>query len=207
MNELRYPLHYLDFETFMSAVPLFDGTRPFQQLPFQYSMHVRSAPGTTPVHREFLADGKGDPRAAFVEHLLVDLGPEGDILAYNATFEKMILQQLIRDLPQYATLLHAILGRVKDLHTPFKAGWCVVPAMNGRTSIKVVLPALVPELSYGTLAVQEGDTASRLFLQLVNGRYTGDTTQLRTDLLAYCGMDTWAMVKLHDVLEQEAVAG
>ncbi len=207
LNELRYPLHYLDFETFMSAVPLFDGTRPFQQLPFQYSMHVRSSPGTTPVHREFLADGKGDPRVAFVEHLLVDLGPEGDILAYNATFEKMILQQLIRDLPQYATPLHAILARVKDLHTPFKAGWCVVPAMNGRTSIKVVLPALVPELSYGTLAVQEGDTASRLFLQLVNGRYTGDTTQLRTDLLAYCGMDTWAMVKLHDVLEQEALAG
>jgi hypothetical protein len=79
--------------------------------------------------------------------------------------------------------------------------------MNGRTSIKVVLPALVPELSYSALAVQEGDTASRLFQQLLQGRYAGDPAQLRTDLLAYCGLDTLAMVKLLGVLEREVRAG
>jgi len=204
LSELRYPLHHLDFETIMPAVPLFDGTRPFQQLPFQYSLHVQAARGATPVHREFLADGTGDPRAAFVEHLLADIGAEGDILAYNATFEKQRLQELARDLPPYAAALHALIARVKDLRTPFKAGWYVVPAMNGRTSIKVVLPALVPELSYGTLAVQEGGTASRQFLQLVMGRHAGDPAQLREDLLAYCGMDTLAMVKLLGVLDREA---
>ncbi|HMQ77512.1 MAG TPA: DUF2779 domain-containing protein [Flavobacteriales bacterium] len=204
LGELRYPLHHLDFETIAPAVPLFDGTRPYQQLPFQYSLHVQRAPGAEPVHSAFLADGEGDPREAFVQHLLADIGPVGDVLAYNATFEKMILTQLARDLPQHADALGALLPRIKDLHTPFKAGWYVVPDMNGRTSIKVVLPALVPGLGYGDLAVQEGDAASRLFLQLVTGRYQGDPVQLRTDLLAYCGRDTEAMVAVLGVLEAQA---
>jgi hypothetical protein len=202
LGELRYPLHHLDFETIMPGVPLFDGTRPFQQLPFQYSLHVQHAPGAEPLHRAFLADGTGDPREAFVQRLLKDIGPEGDILAYNAPFEVSRIKELARDLPQHAYALLALLPRVKDLHTPFKAGWYAVPDMNGRTSIKVVLPALVPDLSYQDLAVQEGDTASRLFLQLLNGRYAGDPVQLRADLLAYCGMDTLAMVKLLEVLER-----
>ncbi|MBK9273038.1 MAG: DUF2779 domain-containing protein [Flavobacteriales bacterium] len=204
LGGLRYPLHHLDFETVMPAVPLFEGTRPFQQLPFQYSLHVQAAPGAAPVHRAFLAEGTGDPREAFVQRLLADIGAEGDILAYNATFEKMILQQLARDRPPLAAAVEGLMGRMKDLHTPFQAGWYGVPAMNGRTSIKVVLPALVPELSYGDLAVQEGDSASRLFLQLVTGRYAGDALQLRRDLLAYCALDTLAMVKVLGVLERGA---
>lgn len=207
LGDLRYPLHHLDFETIMPAVPLFDGTRPFQQLPFQYSLHVQRAAGAEPVHRAFLAVGQGDPREAFVQRLLADIGPVGDVLAYNATFEVSRLMELARDLPHHADALHALLPRVKDLHTPFKAGWYVVPGMNGRTSIKVVLPALVPALRYSDLAVQEGDTASRLFLQLLNGRYAGDPDQLRTDLLAYCHLDTLAMVKLLEVLEREVQQG
>ena len=201
IEDLRYPLHHLDFETFATAVPLFDGTRPFQQLPFQYSLHVQQAPGAAPAHSAFLADGSGDPRAAFVEHLLGAIGPEGDILAYNAPFEKLVLKQLAQHLPQHADALQALVDRMKDLHTPFKAGWYVVPAMNGRTSIKVVLPALVPHLRYDDLAVQEGGTASLLFAQLLAGRYTGDVEQLRTDLLAYCALDTLAMVEVLGVLE------
>lgn len=207
LRDLRYPLHHLDFETMMPAVPLFDGTRPFQQLPFQYSLHVQHAPGAEPEHRAFLADALGDPREAFVQHLLADIGPAGDVLAYNAPFEVARLKDLARDRPHHADALLALLPRVKDLHTPFKSGWYVVPGMNGRTSIKVVLPALVPELSYSALAVQEGDTASRLFQQLLQGRYAGDPAQLRTDLLAYCGLDTLAMVKLLGVLEREVRTG
>jgi hypothetical protein len=204
---LRYPLHHLDFETFASAVPLYDGCSPYQQLPFQYSLHVQRARGATPEHREFLADGSGDPRPAFVERLLADIAPEGDILAYNATFEKMILKQLAQHMPQHAEALHALIARTKDLHTPFKAGWYVVPAMNGRTSIKVVLPALVPHLRYTDLAVQQGDAASLLFLQLLTGTLTGDVAQLRRDLLAYCKLDTLAMVELLAVLEEVSRPG
>ena len=204
LSELRYPLYHFDFETFMPAVPLFEDTRPYQQLPFQYSVHVQRTPGAAPEHREFLADGSGDPREALTRALIQDLGGTGDVLAYNAPFEKQRLQELARDLPQHAPALERILARLKDLHTPFKAGWYVVPAMNGRTSIKVVLPALVPALSYADLNVQEGGTASLLFTQLVTGHYPGDVGQLRADLLAYCGLDTLAMVKVLEVLERAA---
>ena len=204
LGDLRYPLHHLDFETFMPAVPLFDGTRPFQQLPFQYSIHVQRTLGAAPTAHAFLADGTGDPREALVHQLLADIGPVGDILAYNASFEVTRLKELAVDLPQYATPLHALIARVKDLHTPFKAGWYVVPAMKGRTSIKVVLPALVPHLNYDDLTVREGGSASLLFAQVVAGTYTGDVAQLRQDLLAYCNMDTLAMVELLRVLQREA---
>ena len=204
LKDLRHPLYHFDFETFMPAVPLFDGTRPYQQLPFQYSVHVQRTPGAVPEHHEFLADGSGDPREALTIALIQHLGEAGDVLAYNAPFEKRCLEELARDLPHHAPALERILARVKDLHTPFKAGWYVVPAMNGRTSIKVVLPALVPELGYADLAVQEGGTASLLFTQLVAGNYTGDVAQLRKDLLAYCGRDTYAMVKVLEELERAA---
>ena len=204
LKDLRHPLYHFDFETFMPAVPLFDGTRPYQQLPFQYSVHVQRTPGAVPEHHEFLADGSGDPREALTIALIQHLGEAGDVLAYNAPFEKRCLEELARDLPHHAPALERILARVKDLHTPFKAGWYVVPAMNGRTSIKVVLPALVPELGYADLAVQEGGTASLLYTQLVAGNYTGDVAQLRKDLLAYCGRDTYAMVKVLEELERAA---
>lgn len=207
LGELRYPLCHFDFETVMPAVPLFDGTRPYQQLPFQYSVHVQRTPGAEPEHREHLADGSGDPREALTQALIRDLEDAGDVLAYNAIFERQRLQELARDLPHHASALHRIMDRVKDLHTPFKAGWYVVPTMNGRTSIKVVLPALVPELSYSDLAVQEGGTASQLFAQLLTGRYMGDAARLRTDLLAYCGRDTFAMVKVLEVLQRVSPGG
>ncbi len=199
---LRYPLHHLDFETFSPAITPFDRTRPYQQIPFQYSIHVQNARGATPEHREHLADGHGDPRAELVRRLLEDIGPDGDILAYNAGFERMVLAELALAFPVHVSALQEIIGRIKDLRTPFQSGWYLVPAMNGRTSIKVVLPALVPSLSYSDLEIQEGGTASGMFQQLLNGRYTGDPTQLRNDLLAYCERDTYAMVKVLEVLEQ-----
>lgn len=196
LKELRYPLYHFDFETFMPAVPLFEESRPRQQLPFQYSVHIQRAPGAAPEHREYLADGAGDPREALVQQLLHDLGTQGDILAYHASFERARLKELARDFPAHAPALELLLPRIKDLERPFHAGWYYVPAMRGRTSIKVVLPALVPALSYADLNVQEGGTASLLFTQLVTGQYPGDVGQLRADLLAYCGLDTLAMVRI-----------
>jgi hypothetical protein len=201
LADLRHPLHHLDFETFNPAIPPFDRTRPYQQIPFQYSIHVQHARGAAPEHREHLADGHGDPRAELVRRLLEDIGPDGDILAYNAGFEKKVLQDLALVFPDHAPALLRIIGRIKDLRSPFQWGWYVVPAMNGRTSIKVVLPALVPSLGYADLEIQEGGTASGLFHQVVEGRYAGDQARLRHDLLAYCGRDTYAMVKVLGVVE------
>ena len=198
---LRYPLHHLDFETFATAVPLFDGLRPFQAVPFQYSLHVQQHRGAAPDHHAFLADGAGDPREAFVSALLAQVGEEGDVLAYNLSYERSILNALARDLPQHAPAIARLTARCKDLAEPFAKQWYYAPAMNGRHSIKQVLPALVPELSYDELAIGSGDLASMRFAQLMQGTYSGDVAQLRHDLLDYCGLDTLAMVKLLEVLE------
>lgn len=200
LGELQYPVRHLDFETMNPAVPQYDGTRPFQQVPFQYSIHLQHAPGAEAEHREFLGDASGDPRETLLRQLLSDLGTTGDILAYYAPFERMVLRDLARDLPQYATAIQAVLPRIKDLMDPFKNGWYYAAEMNGSNSIKSVLPALVPELGYDGLAIQEGGTASLRFGQLSAGNFGGDVAQLRADLLAYCKMDTLAMVKVLGVL-------
>lgn len=200
VRSLQYPLHHLDFETLNPAIPLYDGTRPYQQVPFQYSLHTEAVTGAEPTHRAFLADGKSDPRHAFIRQLLDDLGSTGDVLTYNMSFERGRLIELAQDLPQYAQAIEAILPRLKDLMVPFQQGWYYLPTMNGSYSIKYVLPATVPDLSYAKLNIQEGGTASRRFEQLSKGLYEGDTHQLRSDLLEYCAMDTMAMVKILEVL-------
>ena len=204
LKDLRYPLYHFDFETFQAAVPPSIGTRPYQQIPFQYSAHAQVSPGVTPEHRYFLGEGGADPRESLTQRLIQDLGPEGDILAYHASFERDRIKELARDLPHHAAALLRILDRIKDLETPFLKGWFYAPAMNGRTSIKQVLPALVPELSYRDLSIQEGDTASRLYWQMSSGQYTGDVEKLRADLLAYCERDTMAMVRILSVLAGHA---
>jgi len=200
LDALRYPVHHLDFETMNAAVPRYDGARPFQQVPFQYSLHIQSAPGADPDHREFLPEGGEDPRKALLRHLLSDIGPTGDILAYYAPFERMVLRALARDVPEHAQAIEALLPRIKDLMDPFGKGWYYAPEMNGSNSIKSVLPALVPAMQYTDLAIREGGTASLRFGQLSAGTYTGDAAQLREDLLAYCKMDTLAMVRVLGVL-------
>jgi hypothetical protein len=117
----------------------------------------------------------------------------------------MVLRDLARDLPQYAEAIAQLLPRMKDLMDPFRKGWYYAPAMNGSNSIKAVLPALVPALRYDDLAIREGGTASLRFAQLAAGTYAGDPTQLRADLLAYCKLDTLAMVEVLGVLQDTVV--
>ncbi len=200
VGALQYPLHHLDFETIFPALPPFDGTRPFQQLPFQYSLHVEDAPGAVPQHRAFLADALGDPREAFVQQLLADVGPEGDILVYNSSFESGIIGALAEAFPHHAAALLALRARIKDLLVPFRQGWYCHPGFGGSNSLKAVLPALVPTLSYGSLAIQDGGAASDTFLRLLLGDPQLDPVIARKDLLDYCHLDTLAMVEVLAVL-------
>jgi hypothetical protein len=204
LSSLQYPLYFLDFETFSSAIPLFDGTRAYMQIPFQFSVHRQSAPGAPVSHQAFLADGVGDPREQFVEALLHAIGPVGDIVAYHLPFEDGRLRELGECMPRHRVALDALRARGKDLLQPFRKGWYYDPAMGMSNSIKSVLPALVPDLRYDALAISNGDAASRLFLDLLRGRYRGDVQALRTDLLAYCELDTLAMVHILGVLSAEA---
>jgi len=199
---LNYPLYFLDFETIGPAVPKYNGSRPYQQLVFQYSLHIRANPISQIEHREYLADPSQDPRIGFIEQLIKDCGTSGDIIVYNIGFERGKLNDLIDVFPEYSNELSGIVNRLKDLMIPFQQKWYYTPEMKGSYSIKYVLPALVPELSYNDLDIKEGGTASNTFLSMVNGTFEGDVEETRRQLLEYCELDTYAMVKILEKLLQ-----
>ncbi len=196
IDDLVYPLHYLDFETMIPAIPLFDNSRPYQQIPFQYSLHIKRRKEGDLEHYEFLAEADGDPREEFIKRLIEDILPEGDILVYNRAFEVTRLKELANDFPQYEEPICDIISWVKDLMIPFKERWYYTPEMKGSYSIKYVLPALVNDLSYKELNIQEGGTAMTAFESLYFETDMIKISEIRKDLLEYCKMDTLAMVKV-----------
>jgi hypothetical protein len=203
INDLNYPLYFLDFETMGSAIPIYDNTRPYQQFVFQYSLHILPEEKGILEHHEYLAETatNQDPRIGFVKQLLNDCGTSGDILVYNIGFERGKLNDLIELFPQYANEINNIINRLKDLMIPFQKRWYYTPEMKGSYSIKYVLPALVPDLSYQDLEIKEGGTASTVFAQMASGEYTGDYEKTRKDLLEYCKLDTYAMVRIFEILK------
>jgi len=201
-NGLNYPLYFLDFETIGPAEPKYNGSRPYQQLVFQYSLHVQETSNSEIIHKEYLADPSQDPRIGFIEQLVQDCDTIGDILVYNIGFERGKLNDLIDVFPEYSNELRGIVNRLKDLMIPFQQNWYYTPEMKGSYSIKAVLPALVPELSYDDLEIKEGGTASNTFLSMVNGTYEGNEEETRRQLLEYWELDTFAMVKILDKLLQ-----
>ena len=204
VSSVEYPIYYLDFETiYMLTIPIFDNSRPFQQMPFQYSLHIKQNKNAKIEHKEFLAvaDRNIDPRPKFIEQLISEVGNTGSVMVYNATFEIGRLNEIKELLPQYASEIDAIISRVVDLMDPFRSGHYLTPSMKGSYSIKRVLPALVPELSYKMLNISNGGEASNSFMHLFDETDTSITKQTRTDLLKYCGLDTMAMVKIFEVLE------
>ena len=201
-SNLRFPIYYLDFETIGPSIPIFEGSKPYQQLVFQYSLHIQEVSGSTTIHKEYLADPKEEPRIRFVEQLIKDCSNIGDILVYNIGFERGKLNDLIEVFPQYSNDLRGIVKRLKDLMIPFQQKWYYTPEMRGSYSIKHVLPALVPELSYNDLEINEGGSASNIFLSMVNGTFKGNESQTRKNLLEYCKMDTYAMVKIVEKLNE-----
>ena len=176
-------------------------------IPFQSSVHIQESQNAEPSHKEFLPKtvaGKlsQDPREELIKQMLVDLGQEGTILAYHASFEITQIKDLARDFPLYAKELLALIPRVQDLIIPFRKKYYYTKEMQGSYSIKKVLPALVPELSYSDQEIQEGGTASATFLSMFIGTFEGDYALTRQALLDYCKLDTFAMVKLLEKLYQ-----
>ena len=203
LEQLNYPLYHLDFETFGSAVPVYDNSRPYQQLVFQYSLHKQETKDGEYNHSEFLAEtNKGDQRVELIKQMINDCGEEGNILAYNIGFERGKINDLAEQFPEFAEPLYKLVDRLKDLMIPFQQKWYYTAEMKGSYSIKNVLPALVPELSYNDLEINEGNTASNTFAQMAQGTFIGDIEGTRKNLLEYCKMDTWAMVKILEKLYQ-----
>ncbi|PLY00585.1 MAG: DUF2779 domain-containing protein [Desulfuromonas sp.] len=198
LDTLWYPLYHLDFETFNSAVPLYDGTRPYQQVPFQYSIHVQTEAGAEPQHFEYLAEPNVDPRRELVEQLLAVIPADACILTYNQTFEKGVLRELALLYPDLAVEIEARLENVRDLMVPFRRRDVYRWQMRGSYSIKEVLPAMVPELSYAGMEIADGMAAMQAYHDMCALEPGAELGRLRAAMLAYCEMDTLAMVRILD---------
>jgi hypothetical protein len=203
LDKLEYPLYYLDFETFGPAIPLYDGTRPYQDIPFQFSLHVVEDPASGPVHYSFLGDGTDDPRPQLLRELQRVLGSEGSIIAYNAGFEEAILKGLAEAFPGYTDWLAGILPRMVDLLHPFTNFHYYNASQKDTASLKRVLPAVTGK-SYDDLGIGAGMDASIAYGRLVCGSAAEEeTTSIRANLLQYCGLDTegmiWIVAKLRDL--------
>ena len=241
---VRYPLYHLDFETFRYPVPPYDGLRPYQQVPFQYSVHIQQSPGAEPAHEDFLADEGDDPRWDLASHLARAIPADACVLVFNDTFEKNRLKELAwwvsREDPALADHLLSIRDNIVDLLKPFRSGAYVDPAQQGSNSIKKVLPAMFPDdpsLNYANLdGVSNGGQAADQYLDLrclatapvtdvdaghvlspderdqywelsedQRESYLVERRRLyrdrvRHELLTYCGLDTYAMVRILDRL-------
>jgi hypothetical protein len=161
LSELKYPLHFLDFESFQTAIPAFDGTRPYEQIPFQFSLHVIREVEAEPEHRKFLAEGRDDPRPEFLRRLKSAVEPAGSILVFNASFEKGRLKECAEAFPQYESWVEVVTNRMVDLLIPFKGFQFYHPDQCGSASLKYVLSALTGK-DYKGLEIQEGGMASRI---------------------------------------------
>lgn len=201
LSDLNYPIYFMDFETFQPAVPMFDNSKPYQQIPFQYSLHYRKNKKGKLEHFEFLADVESDPRIKFIENLLRDTKAEGNILTYNKSFETLRLKEIAEAFPKYKKDIEERISRIKDLMLPFQKKYYYTNDMQGSYSIKYVLPALVPELSYDNLTINEGGLASIAFESLYYETDLIRIAEIRNNLLEYCKLDTYAMVKLLEKLE------
>ncbi|AFH47993.1 Hypothetical protein IALB_0281 [Ignavibacterium album JCM 16511] len=201
LSAINYPLYFMDFETFQPAIPMFDNSRPYMQIPFQFSLHYKENKNSQLKHFEFLAEANNDPRISFIENLIKDTESEGDILVYNKNFEVTRLKEIAEAFPHYKKQIEIIIGRIKDLIIPFQKKYYYTNEMKGSYSIKYVLPALVPELSYENLPVNEGGLASLTFESLFGESDTEIIKEKRNQLLEYCKLDTFAMVKILEKLE------
>ena len=207
LSGLSYPLYFLDFETMGLAVPKYVGTRPFEQVPFQYSLHYIEQEGGEMKHKEFLAESGTDPRRAIAEALCRDIPADVCVTAFNKSTECGILRKLASQFPDLANHLNAVAAHVVDLLVPFQSGWYYRKEIGGSFSIKSVLPAICPddpELDYHKLDDIHNGTEAMSMYPKMQDMAPEEREKIRRSLLAYCRLDTLAMVKVWEELKRAA---
>jgi hypothetical protein len=199
LKQLEYPLYFFDYETYGTAIPPFNGTRPYQNIPFQYSLLIKENPSSPIKHKEFLMRKFENPVPSLLAQLKRDIGTKGSVIVWFASFEMGRNEEMALMEPVFAKFLKSVNDRVFDLMTIFKNKAYSKSEFQGSASLKAVLPVLCPELSYDTLAIHEGGEASSSWPVLTSDE-TSDTekTRLAKNMLAYCKRDTEAMVGILD---------
>jgi predicted RecB family nuclease len=204
-SSLHYPLYFMDFETVNPAIPRFVGMHPYDHVPFQWSVHVQRGPGAAPEHFEFLAMDARDPRKDFISSLCDALGDAGSIIVYNQQFESQRLWELAGWVLEYAEQIRGIQRRLWDL-LPVVRSHIYHPAFGGSFSLKAVLPALVPEMSYDGMEVANGQAAGLAWQAMIAANDECERDAKRRALLAYCGQDTLALVRVLEALQARCSA-
>lgn len=201
LDELKYPLYFLDYETLSSVVPYFDGLGPYKQLPFQYSLHVLEEPDGEVKHFEYLHSENTNPVKTLSDALKSQIGTKGTVLVWFEGFEKSCNQLMGLVAPEFAKFYEKLNDRIVDLMIPFSTCAYVHKDFFGSASIKKVLPVLIPELSYKDLDIHAGGAAQRLWMEAVlDGKRPNEKDKILSDLLKYCELDTFAMVRIYQHL-------
>ena len=201
IDGLEYPLYFFDYETFSSVIPIFDGTSPYKDYPFQYSLHILDKPGGELRHEEYLHSENSNPMIDLINKLKSDIGDKGTILAWNMSYEKGCNDRMAVIYPESASFLGRINDRMQDLMLPFKNDWFADAGFMGSASIKNVLPVVVPELDYSELEVSDGLKAKRQWMQTVlEGKNQWGSEKILKELSEYCTLDTFAMVRILEEL-------
>ncbi len=199
---LKYPLYYLDFETFSTAIPMFDGLKAYSQVPFQFSLHIVKKESSKPKHYAFLYNGNNDPRQEFVVSLKKLIGDKGTVLVYNQSFEIGRLKELAEYFPENKKWIENVLKRIVDLLVPFREFSYYNPKQQGSASIKDVLPAII-EKSYKGMEIGDGGTASAEFFKMTYEECSEEEKKnIRDNLLKYCELDTLAEVMIVEKLRE-----
>jgi hypothetical protein len=196
-GELNFPLHFIDYETYAPALPRFDLFSPYDHIPLQYSVHVVGSPSEEPIHCDFLHSGRDDPTASFLGSLKQHVGSFGSIIVWNKSFESQVNDRIAQRMPQARAYLAEVNDRMYDLKDIFAKQYFVHRDLLGKTSIKNVLPVLVPELTYSTLAISDGASAALAWSELLSGVLNAkESADLCGKLRAYCALDSYGMVAI-----------
>jgi len=224
IDNLSYPIYFIDYESFNPAIPMYDKYMPYDQMPFQYSLHIKTDPQAPIIHKEFIETEKVDPSINMIEQMQKDIGDKGSIIIWSK-FERTQNNSMKRRYPQYSDLIENMNNRLWDLMEIFSKNWYLHPDFRGSYSIKKILPVLVPELTYKKMAISDGSMAMTKWVQMVYGGGITATTyaeseedesepvdieqikvekeqkdKIKNDLLRYCELDTLAMVRILDVV-------
>lgn len=203
LDLLKYPLYFLDYETFNPALPLFPGYHPYEHIVFQYSLFRVDQSGAEAQHAECLLTAPKDPAPEIVTHLLNDLGPTGSVIVWNQVFEAQRNKDLAGHCPEGADRLLGINERLFDLMKIFKDGHYVHPDFHGSASLKAVLPVLCPELGYGNLQISQGEEAMLAWYWIVSGQIPDkEIPDIEAALKAYCRLDTFGMIEILNKLQE-----
>ena len=205
LEELEYPLYFLDFETMNPAIPAYDNSRPFENIPFQYSLYIIQKKGTKPEHHSYLALGDKDPRPEILKNLKNLLSNKGSVIAYNATFERTTLRHASEAYPEYADWVNALEERIVDLLVPFRGFFYYHPNQAGSASLKDVLP-VITKSSYKNMEIADGSMASNEYCRVTFGSNIDEKERqrVRAALEKYCDLDTRGMIEVLGALRKES---